>query len=152
MQTHQQLWVTDSDWKMIRIDLSAEELDRINKPDIGIVGDAATILTAGQRSAETQRKGLWKDDWTTRAKAMEMLASLAPHGVYRRSPKCITGRPSSSTSYLVSYTSRPLCGFNPRVYRFRLPRHARLGVRDRSGAGRASKYTRPFDQAWRVHV
>ena len=46
MQPHQQIWGTDSDMKVIRIDLCPEELVRICCPDIAIVGNAAPVLRA----------------------------------------------------------------------------------------------------------
>ena len=46
MQPHQQIWGADSDMKVIRIDLCPEELVRIRRPDIGIVGNAAPVLRA----------------------------------------------------------------------------------------------------------
>ena len=85
MQPHQQLWGTDSDLKMIRIDLSAEEMDRINKPDIGIVGDAATVLTALANALpkHNAKRASRKDELDeARAKTMEMLAPLAPQLAY----------------------------------------------------------------------
>ena len=84
MQPHQQLWGTDSDLKMIRIDLSAEEMDRINKPDIGIVGDAATVLTALANALpkHNAKRASRKDELDDRAKTMEMLAPLAPQLAY----------------------------------------------------------------------
>ena len=85
MQPHQQLWGTDSDLKMIRIDLSAEEMDRINKPDIGIVGDAATVLTALANALpkHNAKRATRKDELDeARAKTMEMLAPLAPQLAY----------------------------------------------------------------------
>ena len=85
MQPHQQLWGTDSDLKVIRIDLSAEEMDRINKPDVGIIGDAATVLTAlanalpRHNAKRTSKKEEFDE---ARAKTMEMLAPLAPQLAY----------------------------------------------------------------------
>ena len=41
-----QSWGTDAGLKIIRIDADPEELDRLHKPAIGIVGDAAPVLRA----------------------------------------------------------------------------------------------------------
>ena len=81
MQPHQQLWGTDSDLKMIRINLSAEEMDRINKPVICIVSDAATVLTALANALPkyNAKRASRKDGLDeARAQTMEMLTPLAP--------------------------------------------------------------------------
>ena len=138
-------WVTDSDLKMIRIDLSAEEMDRINKPDIGIVGDAATILTALANALlkHNAKRASRKDELDeARAKTMEMLASS--RRIWRISTlsemhyRKMTSSSTSSPGQL--YQPPRYAGLqSAELYRFRLPRHARLGVRDRSRRqGRAS--------------
>ncbi|TAJ28456.1 MAG: hypothetical protein EPO67_16200 [Reyranella sp.] len=46
LQPQQQNWGMDDALKIIRIDVDSEELDRQHKPEIGIVGDAASTLKA----------------------------------------------------------------------------------------------------------
>ncbi|MCW3476176.1 thiamine pyrophosphate-dependent enzyme [Limobrevibacterium gyesilva] len=41
-----QSWGTDEDMKIIRVDADPDELDRIGRPAVGIVGDAAPVLRA----------------------------------------------------------------------------------------------------------
>ena len=85
MQPHQQLWGTDKDLKIIRIDLSAEEMDRIIKPDIAILANAADALHSlaealpKRNAARTSRKGELDE---ARSKTMEMLSPLAPQLAY----------------------------------------------------------------------
>ena len=85
MQPHQQLWGTDSDLKIVRIDLSQEEMDRIRKPDVGIVGDSAAVLSAladalpKHNSARTSRKDELDQ---ARARTAELLSPLAPQLAY----------------------------------------------------------------------
>ena len=80
MQPHQQLWGTDKDLKIIRVDLSAEEMDRIVKPDVGIVADASDALIAlaealpKHNSARASRKEELDE---ARAKTMELLSPLS---------------------------------------------------------------------------
>lgn len=45
LQLQQQYWGVDDDLKIIRIDIDSEEIDRINTPEVGIVGDAKVALT-----------------------------------------------------------------------------------------------------------
>jgi acetolactate synthase-1/2/3 large subunit len=40
------MWGKDDDLKLVRIDIDAEELSRICVPEVGILGDAATVLAA----------------------------------------------------------------------------------------------------------
>jgi acetolactate synthase-1/2/3 large subunit len=81
MQPHQQFWGTDSGLKIIRIDLCPEELARIRRPDIGIVGNAAPVLRAladavpKHNAKRTSRKDELDE---ARAKTMEMFDVLRP--------------------------------------------------------------------------
>ena len=85
MQPHQQVWGTDKKLKIIRIDLSQEEMDRITKPEVGIVGDAAAALIAlaealpKHNTARASRKDELDE---ARAKTMKMLAPLVPQLAY----------------------------------------------------------------------
>ena len=85
MQPHQQVWGTDKKLKIIRIDLSQEEMDRITKPEVGIVGDAAAALIAlaealpKHNTARASRKNELDE---ARAKTMKMLAPLVPQLAY----------------------------------------------------------------------
>ena len=85
MQPHQQLWGTDKDLKIIRVDLSAEEMDRIVKPDVCIVADASDALIAlaealpRHNSARASRKEELDE---ARAKTMELLSPLSPQLAY----------------------------------------------------------------------
>ena len=121
MQPHQQLWGTDSDLKMIRIDLSAEEMDRINKPDIGIVGDAATVLTALANALpkHNAKRASRKDELDeARAKTMEMLAPSRRSWRISTLSECITGRwRLHRRAHQVSYISRlAMPVYNPRSF------------------------------------
>lgn len=40
------MWGHDADLKLVRIEIDPEEISRIVKPDVGLLGDAKTILTA----------------------------------------------------------------------------------------------------------
>jgi acetolactate synthase I/II/III large subunit len=81
MQPHQQFWGTDSGLKIIRIDLCPEELARIRRPDIGIVGNAASVLRAladavpKHNAKRTSRKDELDE---ARAKSMEIFDVLRP--------------------------------------------------------------------------
>jgi acetolactate synthase-1/2/3 large subunit len=44
LQPQQTAWGTDDRLQIIRIDIDAEEIDRIAKPDVRIVGDAVVVL------------------------------------------------------------------------------------------------------------
>ncbi len=46
LQLQQMNWGVDADLKIIRIDADPEEIDRIRRPALGIVGDAAPVLRA----------------------------------------------------------------------------------------------------------
>ena len=46
MQQHLQTWGVDGGMKVIRVDLCPEEINRIRRPDVGIIGDAAPVLAA----------------------------------------------------------------------------------------------------------
>ena len=46
LQLQQMNWGVDADLKIIRIDADPEEIDRIRRPAVGIVGDAAPVLRA----------------------------------------------------------------------------------------------------------
>ena len=85
MQAQQQLWGTDRDLKIIRIDLSAEEMDPIVIPDIGILGYASTVLTELENvlpkynNIRTSRKEELDE---ARTKTLDMLSPLAPQLAY----------------------------------------------------------------------
>ena len=40
------MWGKDDDLKLVRVDVDPEQISRICEPELGIVGDAATVLTA----------------------------------------------------------------------------------------------------------
>jgi acetolactate synthase-1/2/3 large subunit len=44
LQTQQMIWGTDDALKVVRIDIDPEEHGRLRKPDVGIVGDAASVM------------------------------------------------------------------------------------------------------------
>ena len=122
MQPHQQLWGTDKDLKIIRIDLSQEEMDRITKADVGIVGDSAAVLTAlaealpKHNSARASRKDEMDE---ARAKTMEMLAPLAPQLAYIDAIRNALPEDGVFIDELtqVSYISRlAMPVYNPRSY------------------------------------
>ncbi|MGB0553614.1 MAG: thiamine pyrophosphate-dependent enzyme [Alphaproteobacteria bacterium] len=122
MQPHQQLWGTDKDLKIIRIDLSQEEMDRITKADVGILGDAAAVLTAlaealpKHNSARASRKDEMDE---ARAKTMEMLAPLAPQLAYIDAIRNALPEDGVFIDELtqVSYISRlAMPVYNPRSY------------------------------------
>ena len=122
MQPHQQLWGTDKDLKIIRIDLSQEEMDRITKADVGIVGDSAAVLTAlaealpKHNSARASRKDEMDE---ARAKTMEMLAPLAPQLAYINAIRNALPEDGVFVDELtqVSYISRlAMPVYNPRSY------------------------------------
>jgi acetolactate synthase I/II/III large subunit len=46
LQLQQMNWGVDADLKIIRVDADPEEIDRIRRPALGIVGDAAPVLRA----------------------------------------------------------------------------------------------------------
>jgi acetolactate synthase I/II/III large subunit len=46
LQLQQMNWGIDADLKIIRVDADPEEIDRIRRPTLGIVGDAASVLRA----------------------------------------------------------------------------------------------------------
>lgn len=85
MQAQQQLWGTDSDLKIIRIDLSSEEMDRIKKPDVGIVGDSAAVLAAlaDALPKHNSKRGSRKEEMDeARAKTAKLLSPLGPQLAY----------------------------------------------------------------------
>ena len=85
MQPHQQRWGVDKELKIIRIDLSQKEISRITKPEIGIVGDATTVLNAlaqalpKHNSTRTSRREELDE---ARANTMKKLTPLAPQLAY----------------------------------------------------------------------
>jgi len=122
MQPHQQLWGTDKDLKIIRIDLSQEEMDRITRADVGIVGDSATVLTAlaealpKHNSARASRKEEMDE---ASAKTMEMLSPLAPQLAYIDAIRNALPEDGVFVDELtqVSYISRlAMPVYNPRSY------------------------------------
>ena len=85
MQPHQQIWGTDSDMKVIRIDLCPKELVRIRRPDIGIVGNAAPVLRAladavAKHNAKRASRKDELDD--AHAKTMRTFGGLQPQLEY----------------------------------------------------------------------
>jgi acetolactate synthase-1/2/3 large subunit len=44
LQTQQMIWGVDDDLKVVRVDVDPEEHGRIRRPDVGIVGDAASVM------------------------------------------------------------------------------------------------------------
>ena len=85
MQPHQQIWGTDSDMKVIRIDLCPEELVRIRRPDIGIVGDAAPVLRALADAVvkHNAKRASRKDELSeAHAKTMQKFDGLHPQFEY----------------------------------------------------------------------
>ena len=81
MQPHQQIWGTDSDMKIIRIDLCPEELARIRRPDIGIIGNAAPVLRALADAVpkHNAKRASRKDELDqAHAKTMETFDGLRP--------------------------------------------------------------------------
>lgn len=74
-------WGTDSEMKIIRVDADAQELDRYERPAIGLCGDAAPVLRAlldavpaHNRARPSRREELLG----LRAKCTERLAFLQP--------------------------------------------------------------------------
>ena len=122
MQPHQQLWGTDKDLKIIRIDLSQEEMDRITKADVGIVGDSAAVLTALAEALPKHNlaRASRKDEMDeARAKTMEMLAPLAPQLAYIDAIRNALPEDGVFIDELtqVSYISRlAMPVYNPRSY------------------------------------
>jgi acetolactate synthase I/II/III large subunit len=57
LQLQQMNWGVDADLKIIRIDADPEEIDRIRRPAIGIVGDAASALRALAEALPRHTKG-----------------------------------------------------------------------------------------------
>ncbi len=59
LQVQQMLWGVDEDLKIIHVEINEEELGRINKPDVGLLGDVAAIVQAfacDLEGQETQKK------------------------------------------------------------------------------------------------
>ena len=85
MQPHQQRWGVDKELKIIRIDLSQEEMSRITRPEIGIVGDAASVLNAlaealpKHNSIRSSRRAELDE---ARARTTKKLAPLGPQLAY----------------------------------------------------------------------
>jgi acetolactate synthase I/II/III large subunit len=86
LQPQQQNWGLDGDLKVIRIDIDAEELDRQARPDIGIVGDAAsTLKVLADRLARhnSKRDGRAETVAETKAAASKRIReTLAPQVTY----------------------------------------------------------------------
>jgi acetolactate synthase I/II/III large subunit len=81
-------WGTDDKLKLIKVDIDRDELDRIRKPDIGLVGDAPTVLArlaehlrqlAPMRPQPLERSRAIKERMTA-----EVSAALAPQVAYLR--------------------------------------------------------------------
>ena len=85
MQPHQQRWGVDKQLKIIRIDLSQEEMSRISRPEIGIVGDAASVLSALAEALPKHnsiRNSRREELDEARARTTKKLAPLAPQLAY----------------------------------------------------------------------
>jgi acetolactate synthase I/II/III large subunit len=86
LQPQQQAWGVDGDLKIIRVDADAAELDRQYKPEIGIVGDAATVLAALAERIDrhnSKRSGRADEVAETKAAANKpVLEKLAPQISY----------------------------------------------------------------------
>ena len=85
MQPHQQSWGVDKELKIIRIDLSQEEISRITRPEIGIIGDAASVLNALAEALpkhNSTRISRREELDEARAKTMKKLSPLAPQLAY----------------------------------------------------------------------
>ncbi len=79
------MWGTDDAMKLIRVDIDAEEITRICDPDIGIVGDAATALTALHDALEQYDRPGSREDELMRLKAQvdqEIREHVAPQVAY----------------------------------------------------------------------
>ena len=81
MNIHFQQWGTDKEMKIIRLDADAEELDRYERPEIGLLGDAAAVtralldaVPANNRARPSRREELLN----LRAKVAAQLAFLQP--------------------------------------------------------------------------
>jgi len=81
------LWGTDDTMTIIKIDIDPEEMDRIRTPEIGIVGDAATVLArinehlrhlTAQRPDRVERSRALKEQIAAK------LSVLEPQGAYLR--------------------------------------------------------------------
>ena len=78
-------WGTDADLKIIRIDADAEELDRVERPAIGIVSDAAPALRAllDALPGQMRRRELRREEMLgLRAEVDAKLAFLQPQIAY----------------------------------------------------------------------
>jgi acetolactate synthase I/II/III large subunit len=64
LQLQQMNWGVDSDLKIIRVDADPEEIDRIRRPTLGIVGDAALVLRAlnGALPRHNKRRASRRDE------------------------------------------------------------------------------------------
>ncbi len=86
LQPQQQAWGVDGDLKIIRVDADAAEIDRQYKPEIGIVGDAATVLAALAERIDrhnSKRSGRADEVAETKAAANKpVLEKLAPQISY----------------------------------------------------------------------
>ncbi|HSU04615.1 MAG TPA: thiamine pyrophosphate-dependent enzyme [Acetobacteraceae bacterium] len=74
-------WGTDEQLKVIRIDADPEEIDRISRPALGIVGDAAPVLRAVLESvpAHNRRRESRRDELLgLHAEVAKQLAFLQP--------------------------------------------------------------------------
>lgn len=74
-------WGTDAKLKVVRIDADAEELDRVERPAVGIVGDAAPVLRAllDALPAQVRPRGSRREEMLgLRAEADAKLAFLQP--------------------------------------------------------------------------
>jgi acetolactate synthase I/II/III large subunit len=82
LQVQLMQWGTDAQLKVIRIDADPEELERIARPAVAILGDAADALAALLPAlARTTRRGAaWRDDLSARkgAAAKEVVERFAP--------------------------------------------------------------------------
>jgi acetolactate synthase-1/2/3 large subunit len=85
LNTQVQQWGTDASLKIVRIDADAEELDRMERPAIGVCGDSAMVLRAllDAVPAHNRQRAPRADEMATlRAHAENELSLLRPQLAY----------------------------------------------------------------------
>jgi acetolactate synthase I/II/III large subunit len=77
-------WGTDANLKVVRIDADPEQLDKIRTPEVGIVGDAATVLRAIANVLPrfNTRRERTDEIETAKAQAWKKLSTLEPQLAY----------------------------------------------------------------------
>lgn len=77
-------WGTDSDLKVVRVDADPEQIDRIAKPAVGIVGDAAVVLRAllSKLPSHNIRRSRMDEIEDARGRAWQRLSTLEPQLAY----------------------------------------------------------------------